>query len=185
MVPEEEIGYSEQCDEDDNVGIYQLSIPVHEKDNDQRRHHKADKYVVHSVSGYSDVFIIGAEEDPEVDDTVEKLDNSVAGRYLRTAGMTFTLEHTPADDGYEVTLSDGGAAGHAVRILLSKALIKGKAVYADIQEAANAHAENEHEEIQYQVHQTKVIHIRILLSCKILRNDLSYLHFNILQLKLQ
>lgn len=142
------IGYRKQGYEDNNIGVYQLSVPIHEKYHDQRGHHQAHKGCVQTAYGDID---IKSEIYYKIDDTVEKLDYRVTWRDPCTATVAFSAKHTPAYDRYEVTFSDRSTAGHAVRILLGKAFADGQTVYAHIQKAADTNTEKEHEQIQDEI----------------------------------
>lgn len=150
---EQEFRYGENAYKYHHPGVDELSVPIHEEYHYQRRGHQRDERSVKRRYNH-----IKAKEYPQIADAVEQLDHRVSGSYLSAAGVAFSSQQAPADNGYQISLSDGCTAGHAVGVAFYQALTQRETVYADIQETSDAYAEEKHEYIHECGKQYFVVH---------------------------
>ena len=96
-------------DEYDNKHTYVnvLGIPVDKAYNNKERHENAGYYGFNIDVKYP--------ECQHIKKTIKCFDYRVSRRYLSSAAVTFTSQHQPAENRYQINRSDLGTAGHAMR----------------------------------------------------------------------
>ena len=138
--------YSDHADE------YFLGVPVDKGYADKQGHYNAGYY------GFNiDIQNIKRQN---VKKSVKAFNDRIAGRYLCTAAVTFSSQHYPAENGYQIDRSDFCTAGHAVRSLFliffclpysenGWAVWIGKSVNYNIEEASDTYPKQKNYDVKH------------------------------------
>jgi len=118
---------AEQGNKPGYAQIDQLCVQIHEKNHNQRRKEQADENCRKRIFQNAEP---GKYQNVEY--CIQAFYQGVAERNLCAAAVTFSAEPAPAENWYQITLSDWCAAGHAVGLIPPQGFIFGQAVNTHI-----------------------------------------------------